>query len=113
MPPGISGIELQVMMCSVCLTMAEISWAVLHVFLCVGCGLNFHKRCAYKAQDDCTNQRDRRKSSLSADDNNTQVTVTAFSHVIVVCLWLRTCVYVSKYQTVNFSAAKRPAKFRK
>jgi len=43
------------------------------VLLSEGCGLNFHKRCAYSVQDNCTNQKDRRKSSLNSDDASTQV----------------------------------------
>lgn len=43
------------------------------MLMCGGCGLNFHKRCAYSVQDNCTNQKDRRKSSLNADDSNSQV----------------------------------------
>ena len=39
---------------------------------CGGCGLNFHKRCAYNVQDNCTHQRERRKSS-STDDVCMQV----------------------------------------
>jgi len=43
------------------------------MLLWAGCGLNFHKRCAYNVPDNCTNQKERRKSSLTSDDANAQV----------------------------------------
>ena len=56
------------------------------MLMCGGCGLNFHKRCAYSVQDNCTNQKDRRKSSLTPDDATSQVNnVSELFHSLTNC----------------------------
>lgn len=37
----------------------------LCVYVCVGCGLNYHKRCAFKIPNNCTGVRKRRLSNVS------------------------------------------------
>lgn len=38
---------------------------IINVFMFLGCGLNYHKRCAFKIPNNCTGVRKRRLSNVS------------------------------------------------
>uniref|UniRef100_A0A8D3DV56 protein kinase C n=1 Tax=Scophthalmus maximus TaxID=52904 RepID=A0A8D3DV56_SCOMX len=61
----------------------EMLWGLVRQGLkCEGCGLNYHKRCAFKIPNNCTGVRKRRLSNVSLP-----AVLPSFFHLLPSCIW--------------------------